>query len=129
MADIYDRAKASAARALAPRSSGGKGLALTLIKKTAGAYDPATSSSTNTTTSYSGSGLREEYDLKDVDGAMVRQGDVKFLVSPMLINGNDTPEPSADDSITFDGSTYSVVSVSPWNYAGIAVGFEVQARK
>lgn len=129
MADIYDRAKALAARMLAPRSSGGKGLALTLTKITPGSYNPATGTSTNTSTNYSGSGLRQDYDLSDIDGSMIRQGDVKFLISPTLINGNDTPEPAAGDSVTFDGSTYSVVSVSPWNYAGVSVGFSVQARK
>ena len=129
MVDIYDRAKASAARMLAPRSSGGKGFALRLTKVTAGAYNPATGSSTNTTTNYDGSGFRQDYKLDDIDGTMARQGDVKFLVSPLLINGNDMPEPADGDSITFDGSTYSVISVKPWNYAGLAVGFEVQARK
>lgn len=129
MADIYDRAKSLATRMLAPRSSGGKGLALTLAKITAGTYDPATGSSTDTTTNYAGSGMRQDYELSDIDGTLVRQGDVKILISPTLINGNDTPEPATGDSIVFDGSTYSVINVMLWNYAGLAVGFEVQARK
>lgn len=129
MADIYDRAKALASHMLAPRASGGKGLALTITKITPGAYDPSTGTSTNTSANYSGSGLRQDYDLSDINGSMIRQGDVKILISPTLINGNDMPEPAAGDSVTFDGSTYSVVSVSPWNYAGLVVGFEVQARK
>lgn len=129
MADIYDRAKASAARMLAPRSAGGKGLALTLGKKVTGAYDPATGSSTSTTTSYSGSGFRSEYELKDVDGILIKQGDVEILVSPLQVSGGDMPAPAAGDTITFDGVTYSVMSVQPWNFAGLAVGFQVQARK
>lgn len=129
MADTYDRAKASAARILAPRSSGGKGLELTLTKTTVGAYNPATGGSTNTTASYSGSGFRQEYKLKDVDGLLVKQGDVEILVSPLQISGTDMPAPATGDTITFDGAVYSVVSVSPWNFAGLAVGFVVQARR
>lgn len=129
MTDIYDRAKASAARMLAPRSEGGKGLALTLTKTTAGAYNPATSSSTNTTAAYSGSGFRSEYELKDIDGILIKQGDVEILVSPLQISGSDMPAPASGDTITFDGVVYSVMSVQPWNFAGLAVGFQVQARK
>lgn len=129
MTDIYDRAKVSAARMLAPRSEGGKGLALTLTKTTAGAYNPATGSSTNTTASYSGSGFRSEYELNDVDGILIKQGDVEILVSPLQISGSDMPAPATGDTITFDGVIYSVMSVQPWNFAGLAVGFQVQARK
>ncbi len=49
MTDIYDRAKASAARMLAPRSKGGKGLELSLIRITAGEYDPEIGGSPVTT--------------------------------------------------------------------------------
>lgn len=129
MADIYDRAKALAATQLAPRSSGGKGLALTLAKATAGAYNPATGTSSSTATNYSGSGLRTEYDLGDIDGTLIKQGDVSFLVSPLQISGADMPVPAPGDSITFDGVTYAVISVAPMNYAGLSVGFKVQGRK
>jgi hypothetical protein len=129
MTDIYDRAKATAARLLAPRSQGGKGLELTLRRTVPGEYDPETGTSTDTTTDYAGSGLRDSYDLKDVDGSLVKSGDVKFLVSPLLLNGADMPEPKTQDKVLFDGDTYNVESVKPWDYAGLAVGFEVQGRK
>ncbi|MNE92469.1 hypothetical protein D3C80_1901980 [compost metagenome] len=60
---------------------------------------------------------------------MIKAGDVKFLVSPLLLNGSDMPEPKTQDKVLFDGDTYNVESVKPWNYAGLAVGFEVQGRK
>lgn len=129
MADIYDRAKASAARMLGLRSAGGKGAALRLAKMTAGAYNPATGSSTNTSANYDGSGFRQEYDLDTIDGSLVQLGDVQILVSPLQTSGIDMPAPAVGDSVTFDGAVYSVVSVSPWNYAGVSVGFSVQARK
>lgn len=130
MADIYDRAKSQAARVLAPRSAGGKGLELTLRRTVAGEYDPVTGATTpDVVTNYDGSGLRENYRTQDVDGSLIKAGDVRFMVSPVLINGNDTPEPLTTDLIIFDGDTYTVQAVEPGDYAGLACFFYAQARK
>lgn len=130
MPDIYDRAKAAAARMLAPRSTGGKGLELTLSRIVEGEYDPETSSTPDsTTTHYDGSGLRESYRQQDIDGSLIKQGDVKILISPLLLDGSDAPQPISQDLIMFDGQAYTVQHVDPMNYAGLAVGFYVQARK
>lgn len=128
MADIYDRGKALAARMLAPRNKGGKGAELTLIRTVKGSRDPDTGAATEVVTNYLGSGLRETYQQSDVDGTNIKVGDVKFLVSPVLIDKTDMPQPASTDKIRFDGKVYAVVQVNPWNYAGLAVGFEVQAR-
>ena len=129
MSDIYDRAKASAARMLAPRNKGGKGLELSLIRVTTGEYDPETGSTPVTTAQFDGSGFRENYRQQDIDGSRIKQGDVKILISPLLLDGADTPQPISQDKILFDGDTYTVQNVDPWDYAGLAVGFSVQARK
>ncbi|MCI8210762.1 hypothetical protein AUC61_14585 [Pseudomonas sp. S25] len=129
MPDIYDRAKATSARLLAPRSAGGKGLELTLIRTTQGEYDPETGGASNATERFDGSGLRETYKQSDIDGTRIKQGDFKILISPILLTGEDMPQPRSLDAIVFDGDTYIIQSVDPWNYAGLAVGFRVQARK
>ncbi|AZD93024.1 MULTISPECIES: hypothetical protein [Pseudomonas] len=129
MADIYDRAKASAARMLAPRSKGGKGLELSLLQIANGEYDPETGTGGETITTFEGSGFRENYSLKDIDGSLIKQGDVKILISPLLLDGADTPKPTTQDKLLFDGETYTVQAVDPWSYAGLVVGFSVQARK
>jgi hypothetical protein len=129
MPDIYDRAKASAARMLAPRSKGGKGLELSLVRVTTGEYDPETGTGGATAEQYDGSGFRENYRQQDVDGTLIKLGDVKILISPLLLDGADMPQPVSQDKILFDGDTYTVQNVDPWNYAGLAVGFSVQARK
>lgn len=129
MADIYDRAKASAARMLAPRSKGGKGLELSLIRVTVGEYDPETGGSADTTQQFDGSGFRENYQQRDVDGSRIKQGDVKLLISPVLLDGTDMPKPVSQDKILFAGDNYTIQNVDPWDYAGLAVGFSVQARK
>jgi len=129
MSDIYDEAKAVAAEMLAPRSMGGNGLELSLVRVTIGDYDPETGSTPDTTTQYDGSGFRDTYKQSDIDGSRIKQGDVKLLVSPVLLTGADMPKPVSQDKILFDGDTYTVQNVEPWNYAGLNVGFSVQARK
>ena len=128
MPDIYDRSRALAVRMLAPRAKGGKGAALTITRTVKGQRDPDTGATANIVTTYPGSGLRETYQQKDVDGTNIKAGDVKFIISPVQLDGADMPQPSTVDKILFDGKTYSVVQVNPWDYVGLAVGFEVQAR-
>lgn len=129
MADIYDRAKATATRLLSPRSAGGKGLELTLKRTTQGEYDPSTGGSTPSIETFDGSGFRENYKQSDIDGTRIKQGDFKILISPVLLDGSNMPQPKSLDTIAFDGDTYTIQNVDPWNYAGLAVGFSVQARK
>lgn len=129
MADIYDRAYALAVRQLSPRSAGGKGLEATLTVVTEGEYDPSTGTTPITTTNYAGSAFRDTYKKIEIDGSRVLADDVKFLVSPEMINGSAMPQPTPQDTLTFDGTVYTIVSVTPWNYAGLSVGFEVQGRK
>lgn len=128
MPDIYDRAKALATRMLAPRSKGGKGLELVLRREIIGEYDPDALAVPSELV-VNGSGFREEYDNKYVDGTLIVRGDVKLLVSPVQLDGADMPSPLSNDRIHFDGTTYTVIAAGPWNYAGLAVGFELQVRK
>lgn len=128
MADIYDRGKALAIRMLAPRSKGGNGAELTLSHTVKGPRNPDTGASTDVTTTYPGSGLRETYQQSDIDGTNIKVGDVKLIVSPAQLTGADMPQAAPQDKVTFDGKVYTVIQVNPWNYAGLAVGFEVQAR-
>lgn len=128
MADIYDRGKALAVRMLAPRSNGGKGLEMILRKTDTGEYDPDIGGPSISVTESQGSAFRDTYELKNIDGTLIRRGDVKLLVSPVRLDGTNLPGPAENDHIVFDGITYTVISCQPWDYAGLAVGFEVQAR-
>lgn len=127
MPDIHDRGRALAIRMLAPRTKG-KGLALTLRKKTVGEYNPETGGQDTVWTETDGSGLRTNYKQEDIDGTYVLQGDTRILLSPVSLDGTDIPEPSTNDQISFDGSLYNVIRVGPWRYANVTCGYELQCR-
>lgn len=127
MADIHDRGRALAIRMLAPRPQG-KGLGLTLRKKSAGEYNPETGGQATVWTDTLGSGLRTNYRQADIDGTYILEGDNRMLVSPTALDGTDIPEPSTNDVILFDGSEYNVIRVGPWDYAGVTCGYELQCR-
>lgn len=127
MADIHDRGRALAIRMLAPRPQG-KGATLFLRKKTVGEYNPETGGQDTVWTEYTGSGLRTTYDLKDIDGSYILEGDVEILMSPVMTDGADMPQPSTNDVIVFDGSSYNVVDVRPGNFIGLDCFYKAHCR-
>lgn len=124
MSEFYDETAADVDEALTEY-----GAPLTIRKIVSGEYDPDTGGISQTITDHVTVGLRESYQLQDIDGSNIKRNDVKLLISPTLMAGGQTPEPTTQDKIIFDGSTYTVQNVDPWNYAGVSVGFSVQARK
>ncbi|MDT9694327.1 hypothetical protein Q5762_39530, partial [Streptomyces sp. P9(2023)] len=79
----------------------GNGLGLVLRKKTVGEYNPETGGQDVVWTETNGSGLRTNYDQKDIDGSYIEQGDTRILLSPTASDGSDIPEPSTNDVILF----------------------------
>lgn len=127
MADIHDRGRALAIRMLAPRPDG-KGVSIILRKKTVGEYNPETGGQDVVWTEYTGSGLRTMYDLNDIDGSYILEGDVEILMSPVMVDGSDMPQPSTNDVIVFDGSSYNVVDVRPGNFIGLDCFYKAHCR-
>lgn len=127
MADIHDRGRALAIRMLAPRPQG-KGLGLTLRQKSVGEYNPDTGGQETVWTAVDGSGLRTSFGLKDIDNSYILEGDVEILMSPVKLDGTDIPQPSTNDLIDFDGSSYNVVGVRPGDYAGVECFFKAHCR-
>lgn len=127
MADIHDRGRALAIKMLAPRTKG-KGLELTLRSKTVGEYNPETGGQDTVWTDSIGSGLRTNYRQDDIDDTYILQGDVRMLVSPVTSTGADMPPPTTNDVIVFDGSEYNIISIGPWDYAGVTCGWALQCR-
>lgn len=130
MASYDERARAAAARALAPIAQGGKGQAVTITTSTPGTFDPATSIVPVTDVVQTGSGVEEAYSSRSVDGTLILVGDKKFLLSPLNSVGGVLTAPKPDKSVLTlaDGSRWTVKRVDPLAPAGLATMFTLQLR-
>lgn len=128
-----DRAKAAAARALAPIAQGGKGQEVTLHQPgTGGTYDPATDTTTggSAAVDHVGSGLEEAYSAFSVASGVVAAGDIKLLLSPLKADGSDMPQPVADSwTLTKADGTWAIKKVDPLSPAGTDVMFTLQLAR
>ena len=127
-----DRAKALAARMLAPTSRGGKGLEVTLHQPgSGGTFDPATDTTSGATPpqDHVTSGVEDKNSTFSIGTGVVAAGDVKLLLSPVKLDGSDTPEPIADSwTLTMAGKPWTIKQVGRTQPAGMPVLFELQLR-
>lgn len=131
MASQDERARAQAARTLAPKPKG-KGQAVTLRQPAVTQYDPATDTTVEISPAqdHDGSGIETKYDMRSIAAGLVAAGDVKFLLSPLKINGSDMPRPVSDSwTLTKADGTWTIKLVTPTSPAGLDVMFELQLRR
>ena len=85
----YDtRARNTAAAKLAPISAGGSGQAVTISGAAGGIYNPATGKTAGGSLDVqAGSGIEDLYTAREIDGALVRAGDRRFMLSPKTTDG------------------------------------------
>lgn len=123
-----DRAKAQTGRVLNTIAGGGKGQAVTLTRSSPGSYSAG--AVTLTTTTQTGSGVQVEYSSHAIDGTMIRQGDKKFLLSPLNSAGTTltAPEPKIDTLTLADASVWTIEDVLPLSPAGTVIYYELQLR-
>ncbi len=79
--------------------------------------DPATP------TTHSVAVVVTEYDLRHVDGVLIQAQDRRVLVEAAGV----VPKPS--DTLTIGGVVYNVIRSMPLDPGGVALMFEVQARR
>lgn len=115
---FYDNLQATATKLL---TSYGK--ACTLRKQTSGAYNPATGSSTITTTDSEVVGVLLNYSKSQMNqpDSLIQVNDRKAI-----IQGSVTPDVS--DLFIFDGVTYRIISIKFVNPGGVNVISELQVR-
>jgi hypothetical protein len=92
---------------------GSKLLAATLVKRTPGTRDPTNpgGGTQPTEVSYSCRGFVDDYKTGHIDGDLVKVGDRKVtLLGDTISRGSVVP--SANDKVTIEGRTYSVVAVT-----------------
>jgi hypothetical protein len=98
-----------------------KGQTMTLISKSAAAYDPATATSAETEVSTSVTGVSLNYPDKEVDGANIMRGDKKVLLSAAV-------EPKVQDVLIIGGERNKVLDCKALRPAGVSVIYTLQVR-
>ena len=102
------------------------GTSLTIKRDTAGVTDPITGITTGgRITSYTATGVKLRFKNRDIDGTLVKAGDLRILLS--VAGLNITPE--STDTITVSGVDWKIIDVKPLEPAEIVVLYELQIRK
>mgnify|MGYP003108951538 CR=1 FL=1 len=124
MSAFYDRQVATAQRLLAQF-----GQPVTVSRVTGGTEDPLTGDVTGQTTeSYTPDGVLLNYSVKEAGdsraaGNEIRTSDRKLLLEPFEV------DPVVTDSVTVDGSEWTIIRTKPLRPAGQTLLHEIQVRK
>ena len=105
------------------------GIALTLRKRAAGAYDNDLGTVTTTNTDYAVRGYFYDYTPDMVDGNSILRGDRRVVLDSALTNGTATPEPDATDQIIGLGDTVNIVKVMEIKSGSATMCYQLQVRE
>lgn len=105
------------------------GMALTLRKRAAGAYDSDLGTVTTTNTDYAVRGYFYDYTPDMIDGNSILRGDRRVVLDSLLINGTATPEPDATDQIIGLGDTVNIVKVMEIKSGSSTMCYQLQVRE
>ena len=105
------------------------GIALTLRKRAASAYNDATGTVTTTNTDYTVQGYFYDYTPDMIDGNSILRGDRRVVLDSKLISGTTTPEPDATDQIIGLGDTVNIVKVMEIKSGSATMCYQLQVRE
>ena len=105
------------------------GIALTLRKRAAGAYDNDLGTVTTTNTDYAVRGYFYDYTPDMVDGNSILRGDRRVVLDNKLVDGTATPEPDATDQIIGLGDTVNIVKVMEIKSGANTMCYLLQVRE
>ena len=105
------------------------GIALTLRKRDAGAYNSDTGTVTTTNTDYAVRGYFYDYTPEMVDSNSILRGDRRVVLDSKLINGSATPAPDATDQIIGLGDTVNIVKVMEIKSGSATMCYQLQVRE
>ena len=100
------------------------GQSVTLMHKSAGVYNPATSSSIITEITQTGKAALFPRGIKDIDGTLIKHGDFKMLLSPKNIT-----IPIVGDKVTINSIIYTITMIKESSPSNIPVLIECNIRK
>ena len=118
MADFYAGLAEVALRLLTD-----KGQSLTFSRETTTVADPVKGKRSTTTSTYTGFGASFDYNRSEIDGTVIKRGDIRLLLNAT------TTVPIIDDTVPVDGTTHVVKAVRPTAPGGTVVMYELQLRK
>ena len=104
-----------------------KGQAVVLKHTVVGEYVPGSGVTTTVSTQY-GTGAVTEWDSRQVDGTIIRQGDRRLLLSALNTAGAALTAPAIEDTATVGGVTYTITQVKQTNPAGTVVLYDLNLR-
>lgn len=133
----YDvRARATAARNLRPIAQGGKGQAVAIHIPGVPVRDPATGKTDpGTPIDQTGSGIETAYKASEINGLAILQGDKRFMLSPLAVDGSLLVQPTVGSIVTLtDQDTQvsldlRVIDTEPLSPAGHVIFTWLQLRK
>jgi len=99
------------------------GTTMTLTRETAGVYVPATGGFTTTSTTYTVKGVKLNYKSKDIDGTLVKAGDMKVLMAAGVV------EPQTTDLLTIGGVVWAIIFTQALEPAETPILYTLQVRK
>ena len=105
------------------------GMALTLRKRAAGAYDNDLGTVTTTNTDYAVRGYFYDYTPDMIDGNSILRGDRRVVLDNKLTSGSATPEPDATDQIIGLGDTVNIVKVMEIKSGSSTMCYQLQVRE
>lgn len=105
------------------------GIALTLRKRAASAYNNDLGTVTTTNTDYAVRGYFYDYTPDMVDGNSILRGDRRVVLDCKLTNGTNTPEPDATDQIIGLGDTVNIVKVMEIKSGSATMCYLLQVRE
>lgn len=101
------------------------GTTITVTRKTVDSFDPALGYTVpGADIVATGYGVQTAYKSRDIDGTVIKLGDMRLLIGPGL-----SIEPSVNDTVTVDSVTWNIVDVSPVSPAGTDCLYICQVRR
>lgn len=103
----------------------GLGRSITYTSVTAGAYDPATGTSTPTTSNETANAIIEDFKGLELLNGLVQAGDKKVSIAADALSA--TPKPT--DTVTVDGAVHTIVQVNNIEAGGVVILHVLQCRR
>lgn len=107
----------------------GSGAPITITRVIEGEFDASTGGYTDEREEvYQGSGIRVSYKTYDYKNTAIQYGDFRIYLSPVLMDGTETPKPENGDKLKLGDNEATVVSYEAWDSNDLSCGYKLQMR-